>query len=107
MPPGDRYKTVHLNRRLNEGETTLRADPQHDVRVLAFVLTADETCRVRLRSGTDVQATFFVDARVPIVLPYNEEGWWIYPSGADHIAVVNTQATSVNVQLLMVQIREK
>jgi hypothetical protein len=50
-------------------------------------------------------ATFYLKAGVPLVLPYNEEGWFVFPVGGDFNADV-TAAPGINVALVAVWIRE-
>jgi hypothetical protein len=53
-----------------------------------------------------VVSTFYLQPGVPCVLPYNEEGWWLFPSGGDINAEV-TGTASTKVAVLAVWIREE
>jgi glycosidase len=101
-----RFETVRTDRVLDNGGQKLADDPGYSARVLAFVMTTNEVCRVRFATGTNVVSTFYLQPGVPCVLPYNEEGWWLFPSGGDINAEV-TGTASTKVAVLAVWIREE
>jgi len=100
------YETIHTDKLVGPGITKLADDPGYASRVTGMVLSADAGCRVQFASGTDILATFFLGTGVPCVLPYNEEGWFIFPTGGDiNMSVVGPG--SPNVSIVAVWIREE
>ena len=101
-----RYETVRTDKVLGPGVTKLADDPGYAGRVLALCITADESCRIRFASGASPVATFYIWQGIPLVLPYNEEGWFLFPTGADINAEVTGVAT-IKVAVQAVWIREE
>ena len=100
-----RYETVRTDKVVGSGVTKLADDPGYAGRVLALCLTADNACLVRFASGAAPVATFYLGQGVPCILPYNEEGWFVFLTGADiNVEVVGPAG---NVAVVAVWIREE
>lgn len=101
-----RYETVRTDRVLSEGQGKLADDPGYGARILALCITTNERIRVRFASGTNIRATFYASPEGPLVLPYNEEGWWTFENGED-INYDMTGTAAARAAVLVVWIREE
>lgn len=74
------YKTKRDKVKIDKkGVTKIADDPVTDQRVLAMVCSADGKSAITFSSGEE----FYLIDGVPLVLPYNEEGWFVVPGGED------------------------